>query len=81
MRHISLPGLSLAACVIVAAVFALLALSGAGGMGPGAPLPPPAGGAAVRLTPGEDASEAQYVAGEGSGAVLGGSAQGSATRR
>jgi hypothetical protein len=72
MRHISLPGLSLAAGVIVAAVLALLVLKGSDGTPPGGPMPPDAGGRVTQL---HDASEAQYVAGSGMGAVLGESAR------
>jgi hypothetical protein len=69
MRHISLPGLSLAAGVVVAAVLALFVMGGGGGSG-GPGMPPDQGGS-VRLIPGDDASRAQYVTGAATGAVLG----------
>jgi hypothetical protein len=72
MHHISLPGLSLAACVVVAAVLALLALKGSDGTPPGAPMP---SGGSGRVTQLHDASEAQYAAGAGMGTVLGESAR------
>jgi hypothetical protein len=73
MRHIPLPGLTLAVGVILAAVLALLALKGSDAGDPGARMPPEQGGT-VRLKPGGDASQAQYVAGAAIGAVLGESA-------
>jgi hypothetical protein len=70
LRHISLPGLTLAAAVAVAAVIAFVLMGTA--RGPGHGNMPLAYADEIRLIPGDDASRAQYgAAGSSVGEVLG----------
>jgi hypothetical protein len=80
LRHISLPGLTLAAGVVIAAVLALLVMKGSEGGDPGYRMPLDHDGGIVRLGPGDDASRAQYVAGAAGDDDVAGAAGNDASR-